>query len=356
MTNDEKLTLRGRARQAWFLWLLLAGVLCRTGLLSADEVAAQDTSDESGMRVNVPAATLGGKQFWADELVHGSWRIQRNVLSGHYRLLDPDNTRRAWGTWDHCHDQWNEIKKKERILPLKPKVVLVLHGLGRTRSSMSKLVNYLAQNGPYDVLNVTYASTRVPLSEDAKSLAHVVSHLEGVEEINFVAHSMGNLVVRHFLHDQLVAARGLGNDPRIHRFVMLAPPNQGASLAERFQYDPVFRVAFGTGGQQFTQQWERLLERLATPPCPFGIIAGGAADGGGRNPMLEGDDDMVVTVEETRLPGAADFVIVPAVHTYIMDDARVHEYTLRFLRHEYFIAEEVRAPIKVEPKKSNDVP
>ncbi len=137
---------------------------------------------------------------------------------------------------------------------------------------------------------------------------------------------------------------------------MLAPPNQGASLAERFQYDPVFRVAFGTGGQQFTQQWERLQERLATPSCPFGIIAGGAVDGGGRNPMLEGDDDMVVTVEETRLPGAADFVIVPAVHTYIMDDARVHEYTLRFLRHGYFIAEEVREPIKVEPKKSNDMP
>ncbi len=109
MTNDEKLTLRGRARQAWFLWLLLAGVLWRTGLLSADEVPAQDTSDESGMRVNIPAATLGGKQFWADEFVHGSWRIQRNVLSGHYRLLDPDNTRRAWGTWDHCQDQWNEM-------------------------------------------------------------------------------------------------------------------------------------------------------------------------------------------------------------------------------------------------------
>ena len=65
---------------------------------------------------------------------------------------------------------------------------------------------------------------------------------------------------------------------------------------------------------------------------------------------------MVVTVEETRLPGAADFVIVPAVHTYIMDDSRVHEYTLRFLQHGYFIAPEAREPIEVEPQKPHDLP
>ncbi|MGQ9575532.1 MAG: hypothetical protein ACUVUC_09450 [Thermoguttaceae bacterium] len=31
--------------------------------------------------------TLGGKQFWADELLFHQWRIQRNVLTGHCRLL-----------------------------------------------------------------------------------------------------------------------------------------------------------------------------------------------------------------------------------------------------------------------------
>ena len=206
------------------------------------------------------------------------------------------------------------------------------------------------------MLNISYASTRVALSDDARSLAHVVSHLENVKEINFVAHSMGNLVVRHFLHDQLAAARGLGIDPRIHRFVMLAPPNQGATLAKRFQYDPIFRVVFGTGGQQFTKQWEHLQEQLATPSCAFGIIAGGGEDGDGRNPLLEGDDDMVVTVAETRLPGASDFVIVPAVHTYIMDDSRVQEYTLRFLQHGYFIAHEARQPIEAVPQQTHDVP
>ena len=95
-------------------------------------------------------------------------------------------------------------------------------------------------------------------------------------------------------------------------------------------------------------------ERLAIPPCPFGIIAGGDDDPEGGNPLLDGNDDMVVTVAETRLPGAADFVIVPALHTFIMDDAQVQEYTLRFLQHGYFIAPEVRRPLANEPLKPDD--
>jgi len=46
---------------------------------------------------------------------------------------------------------------------------------------------------------------------------------------------------------------------------------------------------------------------------------------------LPGDDDAVVTVANTRLKGAADFVVVPAVHSLMMNDAKVQEYVLRFL-------------------------
>jgi pimeloyl-ACP methyl ester carboxylesterase len=327
-----------------------------SGRVPADEPQVTTSEEEPEPNWNIQSPTLGGKQLWTDELVHGAWRIQKNVMYGHYRLLDATNTRRAWGTWDQCHHQWLDLKRTERIAPLKPKVVLVLHGLGRSRASMQKMVDYLSQHGDYDVLNISYASTRMPLEEDAKSLARVVSHLENVDEVNFVAHSMGNLVIRRFIHDQLIAARGLGIDPRIRRFVMLAPPNNGAALAERFRYDPTFRLLWGTGGQQFTKQWEEVQPRLATPPCEFGIIAGGGADGKGRNPLLEGDDDMVVTVEETRLPGAADFVIVPAAHTFIMDHLQVQEYTLRFLQHGYFISEESRQRLEAEPSKSGDTP
>lgn len=297
------------------------------------------------MRLNIPTWTLGGKQFWTDELIHGQWRIQRHVYFGHYRLLDPSKLRRAWGPWETCLHTWLKLKQEKEVAPLRKKVIVVLHGLGRTRSAMKGMARFLAQNEEYSVLSFSYASTRATLAADAKSLGSVLSHLEGVEEINFVAHSMGNLVVRHLLGDQLAAAGGLGVDHRLGRIVMLAPPNNGAALAERFKNNPVFKLIFGSGGQQFTKDWAALQKLLLTPTCEFGIIAGGANEGSGRNPLLEGNDDMVVTVQETRLPGAHDFVVVPVAHTFIMDDETVQQYTLRFLQHGHFISQERRQPI-----------
>ncbi|MGM0485982.1 MAG: esterase/lipase family protein [Planctomycetota bacterium] len=294
----------------------------------------------------IPFWTLGGKQYWTDEWIHGSWRIQRNVLSDHYRLLDPGNIRRAWGSWNACMARWKALKQEGDIEDLQGNVVILLHGLGRSRASMKRMARFLRSHGDFTVLNFSYASTRSTLAEDAESLARVLSHLEDVERINFVAHSMGNLVVRHLLGDQLAASHGQGMDPRLARVVMLAPPNHGAALAKRFQNNPLFKLVFGKGGRQFTRDWVELQERLATPYCQFGIIAGGTDDGEGGNPLLDGNNDLIVTVEETRLAGARDFVVVPKGHTFIMDDDAVQEYTLRFLKHGHFISEDRRRPIE----------
>lgn len=218
---------------------------------------------------------------------------------------------------------------------------------------MAGIAQYLSQAGDFEVLNISYASTRAPLADHAASLARVIRCLEGVDEIDFVAHSMGNLVVRHLLHDQLVAARGLGQDPRIRRIVMLAPPNHGAVLAEQFQRDPAFRLLLGEGGQQLTTDWERVQDHLAVPSCAFGIIAGSAGPQPGGNPWVEGDDDLVVSVDETRLPGAADFIVVPELHTFIMDHPLVRQYTLRFLQQGYFISAEARHPLPARPEAAS---
>ena len=86
-------------------------------------------------------------------------------------------------------------------------------------------------------------------------------------------------------------------------------------------------------------------QNLATPRGEFGIIAGGTGSDEGHNPLLEGDDDLVVSVAETRLAGARDFLVVPALHTVIMDDPTVQECTSRFLQAGYFRSEEARCPI-----------
>ena len=88
---------------------------------------------------------------------------------------------------------------------------------------------------------------------------------------------------------------------------------------------------------------------LAIPDAQFGIIAGGYSNQLGLNPFLPGDDDGRITVETTRLAGASDFLVVPAVHEFIANDPRVFNYTLSFLNDGYFVAADRRQPISRDP-------
>ena len=298
--------------------------------------------------VNIEGPTLGGKQFWTDQLIFHDWRIQRNAWTKHYRLLDHENTRRAWGTYTHCSDRLEALKQQEKLPPMRGKAVVVLHGLVRSRQSMSGLCDYLAERGDYTLVNVSYASTRNRLDQHARSLARIIENLgPEITEINFVGHSLGNLVIRHYLGDQTDPRECKEVDPRIKRIVMLAPPNNGAQFAERFQDNKFFQVIWGKSGVEIAKEWPELEKRLATPQNDFGIIAGGDGENSGNNPLLRGDDDFVVRVEETRLPGARDFIVLPAFHTVIMDNQKTREYVLRFLRNGYFVSPEQRNPIPI---------
>lgn len=169
-------------------------------LTMAVNLRADDSTGTNPLQFAMP--TMGGTQFWADELFFHKWRIQRNVFMGDYRLLDEQNRRHASGTFDECRAALDQIKHKRGLAPMQGKAVIVLHGLGRSRNSMDSLCEYLARHGGFDeVFNVTYPSTRYDVAEHARALSCIIDNLEGIEEINFVANSMGNIVIRRYLGD-----------------------------------------------------------------------------------------------------------------------------------------------------------
>lgn len=329
--------------------LLFVGLGCR---VACAQMPVTTTAMIAPAPFNVPWRTLGGELFWSDELVHGSWRIQRHALSGHYRLLDPADVRRAWGTCDQCRMAFDEQKVSRAIPALAGRAVITLHGFGRSRDHMAELGNYLQQDGRFTWINVSYASTRGALDDHAASLAKVIEGLEGIDEINFVGHSLGNLVVRRYLGETASAEPRWKPDPRIKRMVMLGPPNNGAQLAQvladLFREHELVRAALGPSAWQLAREWDEAKKRLATPSFEFGILAGGCGDQVGLNPLLAGDDDMVVRVEETRLPGAADFRVVNCRHGQLMNDPIVRQQLRSFLHHGYFTTAEERQPIAVE--------
>jgi hypothetical protein len=190
-----------------------------------------------------------------------------------------------------------------------------------------------------------YPTTRGSVADHAESLDSAVQSLEGMTEINFVAHSLGNLVVRHWLQDLAEKKRTLAAGQSFGRMVMLAPPNLQPQLATKLIRGSLANFVAGPAAQQLATGWELLEPKLTTPPFEFGILAGGKGDSRGYNPLLPGDDDVVVTVESTRLAGARDFRVLPVLHSFFMNDSKVHALTLRFLAHGHFESEETRQPI-----------
>jgi len=281
--------------------------------------------------------TLGGRQFWGDVRFSGEFRIQRNVFTGHHRLLDGRDWRHQWGSYDECCDKLDELCTKRKLAPMSGKAVICLHGILRSSKSMQPMTAALRDEG-YTVFPFDYPSTQISIPDAAEFLHQVIERLNGIEEIALVGHSMGGLVIRAYFAEH--------HDPRIRRVVMLGTPNTGAELADRLQ--PVFlvRAVTGPAGRQLLTSG--IAPSLPAPPVEFAVIAGARGIDSGWNPLIPGDDDGTVTVESTRLVGATDFTTVPVMHHALTSNAEALQCVCRFLESGRLRPEGERRPITSE--------
>lgn len=192
--------------------------------------------------------------------------------------------------------------------PRDGELVVLVHGLGRTRLSMLPLEWALEREG-YRVMNWGYSSVAHTVPELGRLLADELDARGGrPERVHFVGHSLGNVVVRWVL----------ANDPpeEVGRVVMLAPPNQGSRAADRWApwlgwlLRPLPELRTGEGSP------------ARAIPAAEGVAIG----------VIAGRHDGKVGVAETRLPGVAGHVVVPSAHTFIMGRRDVRRLTLGFLR------------------------
>lgn len=304
--------------------LLLAALLLLPDRAQADDTPQSALAQEIADRLEkIPMKTLGGRQFWADVLHFHDWRIQQCHLDGHYRLLDGSDVRYASGTLEECRTRLDEVRKERKLPAMTGKAVILVHGIVRSSKSFHKMASVLRDAGYY-VIGFDYPSTRIEIPASAEYLHQVVESLEGIDEINFVVHSMGGLVVRAYLKEHA--------DPRIKRMVMLATPNRGARMASLLEKNTLYRTLYGPAGQQLVDDPNGLIATLPTPDFEFAIIAGARGTEEGFNPLIPGDDDGTVSLESALLPGAADCLTVPAMHSFLMNHSEVIAATEHFLK------------------------
>jgi pimeloyl-ACP methyl ester carboxylesterase len=189
-------------------------------------------------------------------------------------------------------------------------LVILVHGMGRTRFSMRPLQRALEAEG-YEVISYGYPSRRARVAELGPGLADRIEREEAradVARVHLVGHSLGNILIRWTLANRRPAKLG--------RVVMLAPPNQGARWAD------YFAGSMSWFSKPLTDLTTSPTSTARTLPTPQGVEIG----------VIAGSRDITVRLPETMLEGQTDHVVVPSGHTFIMRRRIVHRLTIRFLR------------------------
>ncbi len=332
-----------RCCRAGLLGLLVNGMMMAepASAIEPDNPRDSEKTAAASRKVNVPAPTFGGTQFWGDVRFFRGWRIQQNIFTGHHRLIDRMGIRWAWGAREACEEHLDGVIRTKKLKPMNGTAVVLLHGAIRSSKSMKKMGRALADDG-YTVVPFDYPSSKAGIEMSADYLQQVIESLDGITRIHFVTHSMGGLVVRSW--------SGRYRDKRAGRLVMLGVPNYGARMADHLKGNLLFRLIYGHAGQQLRSDPEGFISNLPVPKFEFGVIAGQAGTPRGFNPLVPGDDDGTVSVDSTRLSGATDFATVRAGHSFLMFNSQVIEWTSRYLKHGHFRKDGSRQPISSEPK------
>lgn len=269
-----------------------------------------------------------GLFFWTDCGYLAGWRLQAHYRDGSFRLLSPQGKVVLRGTESACKRELELIGKHELLSFPTGRLVFLIHGLARNAWCMSSLARYLKRKHPDDeVVLFQYASTTAPVAVHACRLIQFCSYASQAREVHFVAHSLGNIVLRAAYR---LAERGQWQMPKIATHVMLGPPNQGSQIAFRLKGWTPISWFTGAPFMQLGCNWQKFQSELAPPPCPFGIIAGRLPLLDRFHPVLAGPNDVIVRVEETTLDGAADFLEVRVPHNWLMNSRQVHRATSQF--------------------------
>lgn len=190
--------------------------------------------------------------------------------------------------------------------------------MGRSPRSLLLLAMRLERAGIH-TSRFGYSVIAHDLDEIARRFtAHVTERATGPYAI--VGHSLGNVIAR-------LASSTL--PPGLTHLAMLAPPNRPPRLATYFEQHPLYKMATRDAGRRLADA--AFYEALPVPAVPTIVFAGTVGPRARWLPFGGVPSDGVVAVDETHLPGA-EHREVAAIHTLIMNDARVATEITKFLR------------------------
>jgi hypothetical protein len=192
--------------------------------------------------------------------------------------------------------------------------IVLVHGMGRTPLSMWRLARTLRQAG--------FATEQFGYFAASQSIDSIVTRLRArLEQMSgdyiVVGHSLGGLLLRAAIGSLPPSAR------RPRRIIMLATPNHSPRLARRFERAWWYRLLNGDAGKLLAD--ESRLDAIPAVDVPCTIIAGTRGINGRWSPFRGDANDGIVSIDEAQLAGADEWITLPLMHPFIMNDKRVRE-------------------------------
>jgi pimeloyl-ACP methyl ester carboxylesterase len=208
--------------------------------------------------------------------------------------------------------------------------VILVHGLWTPAAVFALHSHWLQQRG-YRALRFGYPSVRATLSQNAQALRGFIAATNAAD-IHLVGHSLGGLIIL----DMLAQAPG----PRLRRVVLLGTPCLDSHCARRLAAVAGIPLLLGRS----IMEWLPRGPGAAVVPrsaVEVAVLAGTRSVGLGRVvPGLPQPNDGVVALEETRLPGAADFIALPIAHSAMLASRRCAAQIASFLEAGHFLHDE----------------
>ncbi|HEX5048083.1 MAG TPA: alpha/beta hydrolase [Gammaproteobacteria bacterium] len=202
-----------------------------------------------------------------------------------------------------------------------PDAIVIVHGLWMHGLAMELWRRRLAAHGlAAHVFH--YHSVSRDLRANAARLADFVATVPG-NTVHYLGHSLGGVLIGAMLEHAPAERPG--------RVVGLGSPFAGSRIGARV-------ASWGAAGSRFIGKSIGALNARGgfgpwRAPQELGLIAGDRPFGVGR--LLGGFDepnDGTVALSETRVSGAADYIVLPVTHTSMLWSRLVLEQALAFIR------------------------
>lgn len=208
--------------------------------------------------------TLGGRHFWEDVFFYQKWRIQRNYVTKKCRLLDNWDISRFEGSFEECRQAFIKFIEAFEIPRQKGHMIIMLSGLGETKNIFKPLWRLALKEG-FMAAAINYPSTQKGIDGHVRQLDFFLNHLEDVEQISFVTHGIGSVILKRLF---------MLNSPwrqhfKLGRVVEVCPRNHGSLLLKKLSESKILGFILGPmAAEMLPSQIEKI------PPLPKNVETG----------------------------------------------------------------------------------